>query len=189
MTVLRHYFVSDDLEDLELLERELEEGGVDAVQTHVLSLDDHNLESYERLHDVNSFMKKDVIRSGVIGAVIGAALSITLLVVTALFDWAETKAGWTPFALLAVVVFGFCAWEGGLFGIQMPNKKFVRFEEVLNSGKHVFFVDLAFEQEEVLASLMSSHPRLQAAGTEKGTPRWIIKGRKNIPTLLRETLP
>jgi len=40
MTVLRHYFISDDLDDLTLLEQQLEEGGVDASQTHVLSLDD-----------------------------------------------------------------------------------------------------------------------------------------------------
>ena len=139
MTVLRHYFISDDLEDLTLLEQQLEEGGVDASQTHVLSLDDQNLDGYENLHDVNSIMKKDVVRSGIIGAVIGLALSISLLLVAALFGWAETKAGWMPFILLSVIIFGFCAWEGGLFGIQTPNKKFARFEEVLNAGKHVFF--------------------------------------------------
>ena len=189
MTVLRHYFISDDLEDLTLLEQQLEEGGVDASQTHVLSLGDQNLDGYENLHDVNSIMKKDVVRSGIIGAVIGLALSISLLLVAALFGWAETKAGWMPFILLSVIIFGFCAWEGGLFGIQTPNKKFARFTEVLNAGKHVFFVDLTAEQEEVLAKLLSSHPSLQAAGTDKGTPRWITKGQKNIPTLLRETLP
>tara|TARA_B110000977_G_scaffold200091_1_gene289417 strand:- start:1738 stop:2313 length:576 start_codon:yes stop_codon:yes gene_type:complete len=189
MTVLRHYFISEDLEDLVLLEQQLEEGGVDAAQTHVLSLDDQNLEGYERLHDVNSIMKKDVIRSGVVGAVIGLALSLSLLVVAALLGWAESKTGWMPFILLSIIIFGFCAWEGGLFGIQTPNKKFARFEDVLNAGKHVFFVDLAPEQEEVLARLMTGHPSLKAAGTDRGTPRWITKGQKNIPTLLRETLP
>jgi hypothetical protein len=60
---------------------------------------------------------------------------------------------------------------------------------VLNAGSHVFFVDLTDDQEEVLAGLISAHPKLQAAGTDKGTPRWITKGQKKIPTLLRETLP
>lgn len=76
MTVLRHYFISDDLT---LLEQQLEEGGVDASQTHVLSLDDQNLDGYEHLRDVSSIMKKDVIRSGVIGTIIGLALSGSLL--------------------------------------------------------------------------------------------------------------
>jgi hypothetical protein len=57
MTVLRHYFISDDLDDLTLLEQQLEEGGVDASQTHVLSLDDQNLDGYEHLRDVSSIMK------------------------------------------------------------------------------------------------------------------------------------
>ena len=189
MTVLRHYFISDDLDDLTLLEQQLEEGGVDASQTHVLSLDDQNLDGYEHLRDVSSIMKKDVIRSGVIGTIIGLALSGSLLLVVALFGWAETKAGWMPFILLAIIIFGFSAWEGGLFGIQTPNKKFARFEEVLNAGSHVFFVDLTDDQEEVLARLISAHPKLQAAGTDKGTSRWITKSQKNIPTLLQETLP
>ena len=90
---------------------------------------------------------------------------------------------------IAIIIFGFSAWEGGLFGIQTPNKKFARFEEVLNAGSHVFFVDLTDDQEEVLARLISAHPKLQAAGTDKGTPRWITKSQKNIPTLLQETLP
>jgi hypothetical protein len=183
MTVLRHYFISDDLDDLTLLEQQLEEGGVDASQTHVLSLDDQNLDGYEHLRDVSSIMKKDVIRSGVIGTIIGLALSGSLLLVVALFGWAETKAGWMPFILLAIIIFGFSAWEGGLFGIQTPNKK------VLNAGSHVFFVDLTDDQEEVLARLIPAHPKLQAAGTDKGTPRWISKSQKNIPTLLQETLP
>jgi len=80
MTVLRHYFISDDLDDLTLLEQQLEEGGVDASQTHVLSLDDQNLDGYEHLRDVSSIMKKDVIRSGVIGTIIGLALSRIIIV-------------------------------------------------------------------------------------------------------------
>ena len=189
MTVLRHYFISDDLDDFEALEEQLEEAGVDTPQIHVLSLDDQNVEGHIHLHEVNSFMKKDIVRSSLIGAAVGLLLSLSILAVSGWLGWTETKAGWIPFIFLAVIALGFCTWEGGLFGIQTPNKKFARFEEVLNAGKHVFFVDLSEDQEEVLARVLPRHPRLEAAGTDKGTPRWITKGQKNIPTLLRETLP
>lgn len=154
MTVLRHYFISDDLDDLEALEEQLEEAGVDTPQIHVLSLDDQNVEGHIHLHEVNSFMKKDIVRSSLIGAAVGLLLSLSILAVSGWLGWTETKAGWIPFIFLAVIALGFCTWEGGLFGIQTPNKKFARFEEVLNAGKHVFFVDLSEDQEEVLARVL-----------------------------------
>jgi hypothetical protein len=189
MTVLRHYFISDDLDDLEALEEQLEEAGIDTPQIHVLSLDDQSVESHVHLHNVNSFMKRDIVRSSIIGAAIGLVLSVSILLLSSWLGWTQTKAGWIPVIFLAVIALGFCTWEGGLFGIQMPNKKFLQFEEVLNAGRHVFFVDLAADQEEVLANLIPSHPSLQLAGTDKGMPRWISKGQKSIPNLLKETLP
>ena len=97
MTVLRHYFISDDLDDLEALEEQLEEAGVDTPQIHVLSLDDQNVEGHIHLHEVNSFMKKDIVRSSLIGAAVGLLLSLSILAVSGWLGWTETKAGWIPF--------------------------------------------------------------------------------------------
>ncbi|MCZ6460454.1 MAG: NAD/FAD-utilizing enzyme, partial [Gammaproteobacteria bacterium] len=69
------------------------------------------------------------------------------------------------------------------------NTHFKRFDKVLEEGKHVFFIDLEPEQESILQGIVDSHAGLEAAGTEKGTPHWIIEGQKKIPKLLRETLP
>ena len=41
--MLRHYFISDSLDDLEKFEDELEARGVATQQIHVLSLDDPNV--------------------------------------------------------------------------------------------------------------------------------------------------
>ena len=40
MQLLRHYFISDDLDDLELFEEQLESAGVSTPQIHVLSRDE-----------------------------------------------------------------------------------------------------------------------------------------------------
>ncbi|MDG2277138.1 MAG: magnesium transporter, partial [Pseudomonadales bacterium] len=61
MTVLRHYFISDNLDDLEALEEELERQDVETTQIHVLSLDDSGTENHVHLNDVSSFMKKDIV--------------------------------------------------------------------------------------------------------------------------------
>ena len=189
MQVLRHYFISDDLDDLELFEEQLEAAGVATPQIHVLSLDDTDVENHHHLHDVTSFMKSDVVRSGELGALVGVCAAAVVLGLAYLLGWTESPAGWIPFIFLAVVLVGFCTWEGGFIGIQTPNKHFKRFEKVLAAGKHVFFVDLEPDQEGILDELIKKHADIEIAGVEKGTPHWIIEGQKRIPKLLRETLP
>lgn len=189
MSVLRHYFISDNLEDLEKLEQELEARQVETTQIHVLSLDDSATENHVHLHDVTSLMKKDVIHSGELGLLVGVIGAAVVLTGAYFFGLTTTAAGWVPFIFLAIIVLGFCTWEGGFIGIQRPNVHFKRFEEVLNAGKHVFFVDLLAEQEGILDDLLKRHPTLELAGTEKGTPAIVMKGQKRIPHFLRETLP
>jgi len=187
MTVLRHYFISDDLDDLEKVEEELESSDVDTAQIHVLSLDDTGTENHVHLHDVSSFMKSNVVRSGELGFAIGVVGAIAILAAAYFFGWTETAAGWIPFLFVAVIMVGFCTWEGGFIGIQQKNKHFERFQKVLEQGRHVFFVDLMPEQEGILDEVVKRHPGLELAGTERGTPMIIIKGQKHIPGIWHET--
>jgi hypothetical protein len=189
MSVLRHYFISDNLDDLEVLEEELEARNVETSQIHVLSLDDSGTENHVHIHDVSSLMKRDVIHSGEMGFLVGVVGAVLVLAGAYFFELTNTAAGWIPFIFLSVIVLGFCTWEGGFIGIQRTNVHFKRFEEVLNQGKHVFFVDLTTDQEGILDDLVKRHPGLELAGTEKGTPALVMKGQKQIPHLLRETLP
>jgi hypothetical protein len=78
--------------------------------------------------------------------------------------------GWIPFVFLAIVVLGFLTWEGGLFGIQVPNPDYQRFESDLQAGRHVLFVEVEPEGEEILQSVMARHPRLVPAGSEDAAP-------------------
>lgn len=189
MAVLRHYFISSDLDDLEVLEEELERRGVETTQIHVLSLDDTATENHPHIHDVSSFMKSDVIRSGQWGLMIGISGAILVLLTAWSMDWTNSAAGWIPFIFLSVVILGFCTWEGGFLGIQRENQHFVRFHDDLEAGRHIFFVDLLPDQEGILDELTKQHPRLKLAGTERGTPSWIMKGQQKIPHFLQETLP
>jgi len=189
MSVLRHYFICDSLDDLEVVEQELEREGVDTPQIHTLSIDDTGTENHVHLHDVTSLMKSDVIRSGELGAVVGVLGAVLVICLGYFTGWVESRAGWIPFAFLAIIVLGFCTWEGGFIGIQRTNSHFRRFESALKSGRHVFFVDAAPGQEGIVEKIVAKHPELELAGTERGTPEWILAGQKRIPRLLRETLP
>jgi hypothetical protein len=173
----RHYYVTDDLDDLEKVEHELEGNGIATPQMHVLSHDDADVENHH-LHEVEAVLKKDVVHSMEMGALVGVVLAALVLCVAYFAGWTESAAGWVPFIFLAVILLGFSTWEGGFKGIQQPHYQFKRFENALRKGKHVFFVDVDPEQESVLDRVLKSHPQLKPAGLGDSTPRWVVQAQK-----------
>ena len=169
----RHFYISDNLAELEIIERELEAGGIHTEQIHLLSEQDAAVEGHQ-LHDVNYLMKKDVLHSGRFAGLIGVSPAVLLLGTAYFSDWTATPAGWMPFIFLALVLIGFSIWEGGLFGMQRPNVNFERFHEVLQQGRHLFFVDVPARQEAALARVVLRHPQLELAGTGSAAPGLLV---------------
>jgi hypothetical protein len=185
--MLRHYYISNDLDDMEAVEQELEAKGVSTPQIHVLSENDAEVEKHH-LHAIEAVLKQDVVHSTELGAVVGVIGAILVLGAAYLMDWHTTAVGWVPFGFLAVVVLGFCTWEGGLIGIQIPNHEFKRFQKLLKHGKHVIFVDVDPEQESVLLETAAQHPKLKHAGTGNATPGWVVHGQETFSKVMK-TLP
>ena len=179
----RYYYISDDLDELETVEEELESAGIATEQIHVLSQSDGEVAQH-KLHSVTSIMKKDLVNSTIIGAVIGLCLSVLVLVVAWLTGWPETYT-WIPFVFLAIVVLGFSTWEGGLWGIQEPNRHFKRFQSELEAGKHVMFVDIEHNQTDPLKTVFHEHPGLQQIGKGASTPRLIVLGQQWFHRFMR----
>ena len=107
----RHFYISENLDDLEAIEHELEDSGVETPQIHVLSQNDAGVKNHH-LHEIEAVLKKDVVHSMEIGAVAGLVGAALVLFVAYALAWTESAAGWTPFIFLAIVVLGFCTWEG-----------------------------------------------------------------------------
>lgn len=189
MKMTRHFFISNDLDDLERLEEELERAGVLTPQIHLLTLDDSGAANHRHLHSVTALMRQDLVHSTLIGAGVGAVVAALLLAVAYLASWTQTPAGWLPFFFLAVIALGFFAWEGGLWGIQTPNLHFKRFEKAIQDGRHVFFVDLEPGQEDLAKRCAQRHPGLQAAGMDIGAPHWIVFWQYRIKRFFTETFP
>ncbi|MEP1446545.1 MAG: NAD/FAD-utilizing enzyme [Paraglaciecola sp.] len=175
----RHYYVSDDLNDLKAVEKELEQSGISSPQLHVLSENDAEVEKHH-LHAIEAVLKQDVVHSTQLGAVVGVIGAVFILGITYLMQWHTTAAGWLPSGFLAIVVLGFCTWEGGLVGIQIPNYQFKRFQALLKQGKHVFFVDVDLNQYDILSEVAERHHSLVHAGTGDATPAWVVKGQEKF---------
>ncbi len=184
----RHYFISNDLDDLDRIEVELEQSGVAKPQIHVLSSDDAAVESHAHLHNIESVLKQDVIHGTVTGALFGLLAGALALGLGYLSNLPETYT-WMPFYFLAIVLFGFVTWSGGFYGIQTPHKEFRRFQKDLAEGKHVFIVDVDPTQEELIKRVEARHTQLVDAGTGIATPRWIVKSQQNIKDITSTTFP
>jgi hypothetical protein len=184
----RHYYISDDLDDLDRIEQELESSGVHKPQIHVFSQDDSGVLAHDHLHNIKSVFKNDVVHGTKTGAGIGVGMAALVLIVTSYSDWPATYT-WVPFIFLAVVLLGFFAWLGGLYGIQEPHHDFKRFETQLRAGKHVFIVDVDAIQEDILDKVVKDHPKLILAGTGKAAPRWLVMGQYKIKKITSETFP
>ena len=172
----RYYYLSDNLDELEEVEDELEKAGISTEQIHVLSHDDREVAQH-KLHSVTSIMKKDLVHATVKGMIVGIILSALVLVVASWSGLPETYT-WTPFVFLAIVVLGFCTWEGGLWGIQEPNHHFKRFQSELDKGYHVLFVDIDKKQSETLDHVYKAHPRLKNIGKGTSAPKFVVLGQQ-----------
>jgi hypothetical protein len=172
----RHYYISDDLNALDGAERALEAAGIATQQIHVLSNDDAGVE-LRHLHEVEAVLKKDVVHGTERGAMIGAAGAAAVLLLFWFTGLAEHYT-WVPAIFLAVVVLGFCTWEGGLIGIQEPHVDFRRFQDELRQGRHILFVDVGPAQENLLRRVISEQRGLKPAGQGESAPGWVINARR-----------
>lgn len=184
----RHYFISNNLDDLDRVEQQLESRGIVRPQIHVLSHDDAGIESHTYLHGVEAVLKYDVVHGTIAGAVIGALLALCALLVAGYSGMVDSYT-WTPFIFLAVVLFGFSTWFGGYHGIKQPHRDLARFEKVLSEGRHVLFVDIDPAQVSILKDVVSEHPNLADAGTGQSTPRWVVMAQHRATDIFTHTFP
>lgn len=168
----RHYFISDNLDVLKRVQQDLLAAGITNPQIHVLSEDEAALDRLQ-LHAVEAVLKKDVVRGTERGAVIGFLLAALVLVL----GWVTGLAaaiGWVPPVFLALVILGFCTWEGGLIGIGEQHADFKRFHGDLAEGRHVLFVDVDQDTANALQRIVAHYPDLESAGEGSATPAPVI---------------
>ncbi len=183
----RHYFISNDLDDLDRIEDELEHSGFVTPQIHVISRDDAGVASHEHLHEVEAVMRTDVVRSMKRGALVGLIAAPIILLIAYYLGLPE-KWTWVPFICLSIVVLGFCTWEGGFFGIQEPHNQFKQFERALDDGSHVLFVDCSGKQQELLDRVIQKHQNLVYAGEAKATAAWFVNAQHKFKRFV-EVMP
>lgn len=168
----RYYFLTDDLDRLAEVEKDLLNNGITDPQIHVLSNDDSGV-TRRKLHEVEAVLRKDVVQAMERGALMGVGAALLVLAVS-FYSGVTATVGWVPFVFLAIVVLGFFTWEGGLFGIQKPHHDFKRFQEALGNGRHLLLIDIDKNEKNALERVTAHCPELVFSGTGSATPHWFI---------------
>jgi hypothetical protein len=168
----RYFYVSDSLNDIEKVERALEQAGVSRGQIHVLSNDEAGVQDRD-LNQVYSWFKTDVLSTTYKGVLIGLGLAVIVLI-SAQASGVTATLGWAPFIMLAIVCFGFCTWEAGLIGSHLPSTRFKRFQKMLEQGQHVIMVDAEPSDMETLDRVVSGADGIYAAGEEATSDQWTV---------------
>lgn len=181
----RHFYISDDLDDLEVVEEQLETAGVTTPQIHVLSEDDAGVKAH-RLNDIEAVLRKDVVHGTERGAVVGI-IAAAILLTAAWYTGIANTITWVPPIFLSIIILGFCTWEGGFIGIQAPHSDFVRFQDTLRSGKHVLLVDVSLDQKHILQRVIADHPKLTPAGEGLSAPGWFLGVRAKFEQIIKGT--
>jgi hypothetical protein len=172
----RFYYVSNDLDELAQVENELHQSGIDKAQVHIVSRDEAGIDR-RGLHRVQDFMRRDVVRAGLLGAVAGVVCA-TIILVFAYLSGLYLSVSWAPFLLFAAIALGFCTWEGGLFGLHKPHHELRRMEHRVRAGQHVLFVDLEPAQYQLVDRLPERHKNLRPVGEGSATPAWVIRAQQ-----------
>lgn len=179
----RHFYLSHNLDDMEAVEQKLESEGIDRAQIHVLSNDAAGVDQHH-LNYLESLLRGDVIRSTIIGLIIGIFVA-AIPILVAYFVGLSESFYWVPVIFLSIVLLGFCTWEGGFIGFQEPHHDYKKFEHALETGKHVLILDVDNSEEEQVAQILKQFRNVHAAGTGDATPGWIVGMRKQWSKFIR----
>ncbi len=155
------YFISDDLDEIEAVEKELQEAGLHSWQLQTLSKDDAGLANHH-IHSVPSLMRNDTLHFMQGGALIGV-IAASLVLWTAKATGAHEALGWGIFLAFSLIAFGFCVWEGGLLGQNKRNHRFQQFQKQLDEGNHLFMVETDDEHLDMVKKKVLSHEHFKPA--------------------------
>jgi len=146
------YYVAPTLESTRQITDDLHAAGVRDFFVHVIAKDESGLK-HQHIHSSNYFETLDIIRDGFIGASIGVLLGLVAAGLLFFVDPFPNAPRIVYFVIVALIIL-FGAWEGGLTGIAMENRKLKKFHREIEAGKYVILIYAFKEQGAAVRAMM-----------------------------------
>lgn len=161
------YYLTSTLDSTGHISDDLHEAGIGNWFIHVLSKDEAGL-SRKKIHSSNYLEQLDILRFGIIGAIIGFIVGLFAA------NWMDTAKpfgadvpGIVYLAVIAVLTL-FGAWEGGLAGIASENKKVSLFHDDIEAGKYLILIYARKTREAIVKTVMDTkHPEAELVAEDE----------------------
>jgi len=162
------YYLAPTLKSTHDISEDLHEVGINDYFVHVVSRDESGLKQ-QHIHSSNYLETLDLIRDGLIGAVIGFLAGLLGVWALQYFDPFGPNIRVPAFVYYAIVATAtlFGAWEGGLIGVAAENKKLARFHDDLEAGKYLILIyALKTKEDTVQAMMRERHPEAELVAVD-----------------------
>lgn len=162
------YYLAPTLKSTQDISDDLHAVGVNDYFLHVVSRDESGLKQ-QHIHSSNYLETLDLIRDGLIGAVVGFLAGLLGVWALQYFDAFGPNIhvpAWVYYAIVAAATC-FGAWEGGLIGVAAENKKIARFHDDLEAGKYLILIyALKAKEDAVRAMMRERHPEAELVAVD-----------------------
>jgi hypothetical protein len=161
------YYVAPTLAETHVIADDLHAVGVKDFFLHVISRDEAGLKK-QHVHSSNYLETLDLVRSGVIGGILGCIVGMIGVALLVRFNPIGIDIpNFVLFALVGVATL-FGTWEGGLIGVATENRKLARFHDDIVAGKFVLLIYAFKDQEPRVREMMGKrHPDAKLVGVDR----------------------
>ena len=149
------YYLAPTLKSTHDISEDLHEVGVNDYFLHVVSRDESGLKQ-QHIHSSNYLETLDLIRDGLIGAVVGFLVGLAGVWALQHFEPFGPNIHVPAWVFYAIVAAATCfgAWEGGLIGVATENKKIARFHDDLEAGRYLVLIYALKSKEDTVRAMM-----------------------------------
>ncbi len=160
------YYLAPTLVSAHKISDDLHESGVSDWFLHVISNDEAGLNK-EQIHSSNYLETLDLIRDGVIGAIIGFFFGVIIAGTLMYVQPFGPHVSEMMYLLVVIVLTLFGSWEGGLMGVASKNKKHAEFEDALKTGQYLILIYAKKHHENAIRNTMNrQHPEAKLVATD-----------------------
>jgi len=160
------YYLTSSIDTTHSISDDLHDAGVNDWFLHIISRDTVGIKKHQ-LHSGNYIEQLDIMRDGILGAVIGFILGLIVVAVITFNQYFPPEVPTITYYFIVIILTMFCSWEGGLAGIASENKKLSDFQDDLEAGKFLILVYARTNQEEAIIDMMNTkHPDVRLEGSD-----------------------
>ena len=160
------YYLTSTLDSTQKITDDLHQAGIDDWFIHIVAKDGTGL-SKEKFHSSYLLEQLDLLRYGIILAIVGFLIGLIAVV---LINLTEPFGSDIPNnAYYAMIIFFtlFGAWEGGFIGSATENKKIALFHDDLESGSYLILIYAKKIYEDQVKKVMERrHPEAKLAAVD-----------------------